>query len=212
MKEQRQSFIFYKSFYEALEELNDKQYAKVFRAITKFALFGEEPDLTGIEKVIFSLVKPQLIANQKRYENGCKGGRKPTEEQTSENQNETEIKPKHNQIETNLEPNENVNVNDNVNVKDLKESKKESKDNNKKTNCAHVRESYEEIMDDLGTSDIVKRKIYSFVQHCQLNGKILTNDKLEGLLLQFDYKGLNDEERVEKIDNAIRGGYFDVRC
>ena len=57
----------------------------------------------GVEKVIFSLIKPQLIANQKRYENGCRGGR-----------------PNNNQIETKAKPNEN----DNVNVNYLKEEEK----------------------------------------------------------------------------------------
>ena len=76
----RESFIFYRSFMEALDELNDEQYARVFRAISKFALDGKETKLTGIEKVIFQLVKPQIEANIKRYENGCKGGRKPKED------------------------------------------------------------------------------------------------------------------------------------
>lgn len=71
----RNSFIFYRSFSESLEDLSEKQYAKIFKAIVKFALDGEEPTLSGIEKVVFSLVKPQIEANQRKYENGVKGGR-----------------------------------------------------------------------------------------------------------------------------------------
>lgn len=71
----RDSFIFYRSFAEALEDLSDKQYAKIFRAIVRFALDGEETSLAGVEKVVFSLVKPQIEANNKKYENGVKGGR-----------------------------------------------------------------------------------------------------------------------------------------
>lgn len=75
----RDSFIFYRSFVNALDSLEDEQYARVFRAISKFALDGKETKLSGVEKVIFELVKPQLVSNQKRWENGCKGGRKPNE-------------------------------------------------------------------------------------------------------------------------------------
>ena len=123
----RDSFIFYRSFMEALEDLSDKQYAKVFRAITKFAFNGEETALTGVEKVIFSLIKPQLIANQKRYENGCKGGRKPSEDIPKENQNKTESKPKLNQTQSTLKPNENDNENVNVNNNKKEESREEKR-------------------------------------------------------------------------------------
>jgi hypothetical protein len=104
----RDSFIFYRSFMEALDGLNDTQYARVFRAISKYALDYKELRLTGVEKVIFQLVKPQLDANRKRYENGCRGGRP------------TETKPNDNQTETKAQPNEN----DNVNVNYLKEEEK----------------------------------------------------------------------------------------
>ena len=93
--------------WEALEELNDEQYARVFRAISKFALDGKEIKLSGVEKVIFQLVKPQLIANQKRYENGCKGGRRSNDIVLENNQNETEIKPNDNQKTTKTKPNDN---------------------------------------------------------------------------------------------------------
>ena len=112
----RDSFIFYRSFMEALEGLNDTQYAKVFRAISKYALDGKELRLTGVEKVIFQLVRPQLDANKKRYENGCKGGRKPTE-----------TKPNDNQTETKAQPNENDNENVNVNYLKEEEMREEEK-------------------------------------------------------------------------------------
>lgn len=112
----RESFIFYRSFMEALDELNDEQFARVFRAICKFALDEKELKLSGVEKAIFQLVKPQLLANQKRYENGCKGGRKASENKPNDNQKETENKPNQNQLLTKVQPNDNVNDNENVNV------------------------------------------------------------------------------------------------
>lgn len=116
----RDSFIFYRSFMEALEGLSDTQYAKVFRAISKYALDGKELRLTGVEKVIFQLVKPQLDANKKRYENGCRGGR-PIANKI------TETKPNDNQTETKAQPNDNDNENVNVNYLKEEEMREEEK-------------------------------------------------------------------------------------
>ena len=102
------SFIFYKSFYESLKELPDTNKLELYNAICELALNNNEIELTGISKSIFILIKPQILANNIRYENGKKGGRK------------TKIKPKENQNETKTIPNENVNVNDNVNDNDIK--------------------------------------------------------------------------------------------
>ena len=118
----RDSFIFYASFYNAIKEIPNENQLKVYQAITNFALTGEEPtDLNGIEKAVFILVKPQIIANNQRYINGCGGGRPKKEEKTKKkntkktNGFETQ-KPKQNQTKTEIKPNENENVNENVNV------------------------------------------------------------------------------------------------
>ena len=69
----RESFVFYSSFAEALSEMPDKSRLKLYDAIVLLALHGEETEFTGIEKAVFSLIKPQIKANNKRYENGKKG-------------------------------------------------------------------------------------------------------------------------------------------
>ena len=118
----RDSFIFYASFYNAIKEIPNENQLKVYQAITNFALTGEEPtDLNGIEKAVFILVKPQIIANNQRYINGCGGGRPKKEEKTKKkNTKKTNgyenRKPKQNQTETETKPNVNENVNENVNV------------------------------------------------------------------------------------------------
>lgn len=104
----RDSFVFYKSFYEAIETLPKTKKVYLYNAIVRFALFSEEPKLDGALQGMFNLIKPQLNANLTRYENGKKGGR-------PRNQKETEEKPNNNQKKTESEPNVNVNVNDNVN-------------------------------------------------------------------------------------------------
>ncbi|MDE6410026.1 MAG: hypothetical protein K2K81_07275 [Muribaculaceae bacterium] len=75
---ERDSFIFYKSFYEAIRDLPDNIRLEVFTAITEYALYGKQPeDLKPFARGMFTLVKPNLDANISRFENGKKGGRKP---------------------------------------------------------------------------------------------------------------------------------------
>lgn len=74
----RDSFIFYRSFYEAIHELKDDIKLEVFTAITEYALYGKVPEeLKPVAKGMFTLIKPNLDVNTARYENGKKGGRKP---------------------------------------------------------------------------------------------------------------------------------------
>lgn len=103
----RDSFIFYRSFYESFEGLSKKDKLILFDAVCNYALNDVEPELTGVPLSMFKLLKPQLDANIRRYENGCKGGRPK----------KTETKPKDNQTETKTKPNynDNHNVNDNHN-------------------------------------------------------------------------------------------------
>lgn len=74
MTKQRDSFIFYRSFFETLEELETESQLPIYRAIAMYALDKREPKLTGLGKVLWRLIKPQIDANWQRFENGCKGG------------------------------------------------------------------------------------------------------------------------------------------
>jgi len=70
----RDSFIFYRSFQEAIEECPKEEQLEIYKAITAFALDGVKPNLTSpFGKVCWRLIEPVLLANWKRYVNGCKG-------------------------------------------------------------------------------------------------------------------------------------------
>ena len=98
----RDSFIFYRSFYDASKCLKANEKAQLFDAICSYALDEKIEQLDGTAFGMFQLVKPQLDANRKRFQNGC--GKK-------QNESKTEAKPKQNQSKTEA----NVNVNKNVN-------------------------------------------------------------------------------------------------
>ena len=105
---ERDSFVFYRSFYESIKELEPDDQAELFQALCIYALYGEEPDIKGPVKAVFIAIKPQIDKNNQRYENGKRGGRPP-----KPNNNQNETKPKAN---VNVNVNVNDNVNDNVNV------------------------------------------------------------------------------------------------
>ena len=75
---ERDSFIFYKSFYEAIRDLPRDIRLEVYTAIMEYALYGRQPEeLKPFAKGIFTLIKPNIDVNTARFENGKKGGRKP---------------------------------------------------------------------------------------------------------------------------------------
>ncbi len=116
----RDSFVFYKSFFESIKELDNDTQLQVYNAICEYQFNDNEMNLTGIAKAIFTLIKPQLNANNSRYENGCKGGA-PKGNQNAKKQ------PKNNLETTKKQPNDNVNVNDNVNeIEIIKENGKQT--------------------------------------------------------------------------------------
>jgi hypothetical protein len=107
----RESTVFYRSFYEAIKELDAELQVVVYSAIFEYALNFNEVELKGVAKTVFTLIKPQLDANQKRFENG----NKPKVKQVISKQ-EAEPKQDVAKVEANVNVNDNANVNDNENV------------------------------------------------------------------------------------------------
>lgn len=72
MNEKKESFVFYRSFFEALQDLKDKERLKVYDAICDLALNEKDTKLSGIPKTIFTLIRPQILSNTKKYVDGKK--------------------------------------------------------------------------------------------------------------------------------------------
>jgi len=83
----RDSFIFYRSWFETIAEFPKNQQLDIFFAIMNFALNDEEPDLSDKARMVFNLIKPLLEANNKRYKDGCKGGRPKNDNDNSPKKN-----------------------------------------------------------------------------------------------------------------------------
>lgn len=109
---------------------------------------------------------------------------------------------------------------------DLQESKKENINNNSSTG-AGVREgrpleSYNDIMTRWELGPLTKAALGQFIQHCALNGKKLTNAKLEDIICRicdsYGYPCVDgkidnkiDHEQSSEVYRAIEGGYFDIK-
>jgi len=107
----RDSFIFYRSFYEAINHLPEDQQLQIYKAIASYSLDFKDVNLEGIPNAIFTLIKPQLEANRKRYLNGIK---EKKISKTEAKQKQTRSKP---------EANKNVNLNVNGECKLINENK-----------------------------------------------------------------------------------------
>lgn len=89
----KDSFVFYRSFFDVLKEVPDETKINLINAMAEFALNDNEIALNGMEKALFVLIKPQLEANAKRYQNGSKGGRPPRQQKGEEKPQECKFAP-----------------------------------------------------------------------------------------------------------------------
>ena len=102
----RDSMVFYRSFLASVRLLPKKHQLQFYNALFDYGFDGAVPEnLPGGAAALFNALKPQIDANNRKFENGKKGGR------PKQNQTETKPKPNDNQSITKPKPNENVNVN-----------------------------------------------------------------------------------------------------
>ncbi len=72
--------------------------------------------------------------------------------------------------------------------------------------------SYQEVMNAFKVNKSVQFALWEFIQHCQLNGRVITNSKLEGIIIELDFQCGNDESgKINIIHKAVNSGYFDIR-
>ena len=100
----RNSFAFYHSWWEAIKNLPRDVQGDVLTAIVEYGLTGATTEqLKPITKAMLTMVKTQIDIDNKRFENGKKGGRK----KPTSNQTRTKPEPNPNQIQTKTQPSSN---------------------------------------------------------------------------------------------------------
>jgi hypothetical protein len=68
----RDSMVIYRSFFDAIKDLDKNTQAEVWNAVFEYGMNFKETDLQGVSKAIFTLIKPNIDANIRKYENGNK--------------------------------------------------------------------------------------------------------------------------------------------
>ena len=108
----RDSVVFYRSFYDAIKNIPEVDQLKVYTAIMEYAMNDVQPEIDGIALAIFLLVKPQIDANNKRYENGKKPKVKQNISKSEANVNVKENEKENVNVKENEKENVNVKEND----------------------------------------------------------------------------------------------------
>ena len=200
--EEKNSFVFYRSFYEAISKVSSKELkADIFEAICELGLNDNVVELDcSVGQIIMDLIKPQLQANNKKYEDGKKGGRPPKKTTGSKNKKTTGFENKKPNVNENENVNENVNVNDN----DIFISTTTTNKNNifvvvekefGRTLSSTEIEKIIKLEDEYGTE-----KIILAVKECCLNN-VKTIAYLNGILKNWKDKTL-DEIKNEKLSET----------
>lgn len=196
---ERNSFVFYRSFYEAIVELPREVQGEVLTAVIEYGLNGvtTEP-LKPIARGMLALIKPMVDANNQRFRNGCKGaasgklGGRPKhvadpQNEPKETPQETPKKPQRNPKKT---PNVDVNVNADVNV------------NEKKDDPPFIPPVISEVVayfDEKGYSEEAASNFFAYYDElswCDKNGNSLKNWKLKAINVWF-----KPEHRKQKKTN-----------
>ena len=79
-KKSKDSFVFYRSWYEAAKNQSDSDRLTYYELILEYAL-NQNDNSHGLSEYMSSfwiLSKPNIDANLRKWENGCKGGRPKT--------------------------------------------------------------------------------------------------------------------------------------
>lgn len=191
-------FVFYASFYEALKELPDKSRLRIYDAICNYALCEIEPQFSGVEKIVFSLIKPQISANLQRQKNGCLGGA------PKNNQNARKVDLENNLKTTEKQPKNNQGCEERKTSPPIKESNKE--------NIPSEKERIPPTPQ--GAGEIEGAKEVFFEKYPALKGRSVKDEGINYSLLLREFElssmlqGLYSFPKVVSMYEAIERGDF----
>lgn len=95
---ERKQFTWYRSYYDALKELPAEEFRDIVLAVCAYALDGEETELSGVARAIFTLIRPTLEVGRSKAENRSRTEQTPiSAEQTGNRPEQTKNKPEQTQ-------------------------------------------------------------------------------------------------------------------
>ena len=215
----RDSFIFYRSFQDAIDGCPIEDQLAIYKAIANYALNRTDPDLTGVAKVCWVLIKPQLEANWRRFENGCRGGDygkrggAPRGNSNATKQNNPKTTP--NQPQNNPKAVEKTtpnvfNVNDNVNDNVLNDNENvETKVSQRRETKRFTKPSLQDInifIQELSLSVDAE----AFYNYYEANGWMVGKNHMKdwkAAVRNWSKKEWNTPSRSQKMDKAKEVNY-----
>ena len=91
---ERKQFTWYRSYYDALKEIPAEEFRAIVLAVCAYALDGEEPELSGVARAIFTLIRPTLEVGRSKAENRSRTEQTSiSAEQTGNRPEQTKNKP-----------------------------------------------------------------------------------------------------------------------
>lgn len=95
---ERKQFTWYRSYYDALKELPAEEFRDIVLAVCAYALDGEETELSGVARAIFTLIRPTLEVGRSKAENRSRTEQTVlSAEQTGNRPEQTKNKPEQTQ-------------------------------------------------------------------------------------------------------------------
>lgn len=73
--EERKSFLFYRSFWSGGSKLKPRERLAFYDALSLYSFTGQETSLPHSAAICWEFAKPLIDSNNKKYEDGSKGGR-----------------------------------------------------------------------------------------------------------------------------------------
>lgn len=206
--------ILYYDLLSQLEDFSDEQFGKIIRAIIRYDKDEIIPVFADKTlEIVFKMLKPILDHNKEQYRAKCQQNRVNVQKRWGKNTDVYDrIRPYTN--DTNYTDTDNdTDIDIDTNIKERKKESKKTNNNICISARARTRErmTYDEIFVAFCVEPALKDILIEFIRHCQLNGKTLTNDKLQKIIVALDLQHGNDTTaKIRSVQNAISGGYFDV--
>ena len=171
----RNGFSFLRSYYEAAQELPAEDQAAFFMSVCKYALDGEEPEITGVAAALFKLAKPNIDASNKKADAGKVGG--------SRKQNGSKTEANCKQTVSKLQANDKQNAeNDEKTVSDIGYRINDIGDRSK----------------DIGEKEKDKKEKPAKHKYGEYNNVLLSDQELEKLQDEFPFDW---QKRIENVSS-----------
>ena len=197
-----QSFVFYKSFADALLDMDPEECKACIASLCRYAFDGEEEAETPMAKVFLTLVKPQIDANIQRREAGRSGGTAKASKAVAKSSDATKsakqiVANPSDATEDAKQSLANVNVNVNANVKE-----------NPPTPFT-VEEATSDALQTLGVVREVADKLSEWITSRREQGSPITETGLKSLVSIAKAKTAEHgaEKVVQLITESMASGY-----